>query len=101
MEKRFILRMTGVTPGVFASFLDKNRLDFGLKILVVQRRFFRGGFFRGSLLLARHSGRLGRRANGSHAKRGCNYQHFQMAQCHRMSSLAPAESRRSKLTLKE
>src|SRR5579872_582898 len=45
VKERFILRMASVASRVFASFLYKDRLDFGFKIVVVERRLFRGGSF--------------------------------------------------------
>ncbi len=85
MEGRLILRMTGVTSGVFTSLLKKNRLDaasINLKI--------KGRLFRGSLLHAGDSGRFRSRVQGTHTKRSHRYQNSQMTLFHQRSPPLPA-----------
>jgi len=77
MKELFILRVTGVTSGVFAPLLQKDRFDPALIDLKVQGRLIGGSF-----LHSGQSGRLRHGVQGNHTERSRHDQDFQVTLCH-------------------
>src|SRR5258708_27472180 len=85
MKERFILRVTGVTSGVLATLLQKDRFDPALIDLKIQGRLIGGSFLHSS-----QSGRLRHGVQANHTERSCHDQYFQVTLCHYRSFPPPA-----------